>query len=104
MFFNALLNSVNKHIEKTKRHNSVIIVIFKVLVTHAKLLPPASPPSLFVSSIKAECRVVNLKNIVSAPQILEQNRRPSRTPFIQPRLGDMHFIDSSQKANSMLTR
>ena len=49
-------------------------------------------------------RVVNLKNIVSAPQILEQNRRPSRAPFIQPRLGDRHFMVSSQKANSMLTR
>ena len=49
-------------------------------------------------------RGVNLKNIVSAPQILEQNRRPSRAPFVQPRLGDRHFMDSSQKANSMLTR
>ena len=35
----------------------------------------------------------------SAPQILEQNKCPSRAPFVQPRLGDRHFIDSSQIAN-----
>ena len=48
-------------------------------------------------------RVVKLKNIVSAPQILEQNRRPSRAPFVQPRLRDRHFMDSLHNANSILT-
>ena len=47
-----------------------------------------------------ECRGrSNLKNIVSAPQTLE----PNRAPFVQSRLEDRHFMDSSQKAYNMRT-